>query len=73
MTYPFTIENNSSPNPSDVEFVQLFSCGYDSLVVKLTAIDGGFIRRRLLIETFRSDNDYDYDYDIRTWEAGTRL
>ena len=51
MTYPFTIDNNSSPNPSGVEFVhrRLACVRYDSLVVKLNAIASGFIRRRLLI------------------------
>ena len=46
MTYQLTIENNSSPNPSGVEFVQLFLCCHDSLVVKPTA-RRRHIRRRL--------------------------
>ena len=41
-----TIENNSSPNPPAVEFVQLFLRCHDSLVVKPTA-RRRHIRRRL--------------------------
>ena len=50
MTYPFTIENNRTiavRTHVGLNLSRFICAGFDSLVVKLTAIDGGFIRRRL--------------------------